>query len=57
VWESHIQGEAISNIATGIGIARLIQQRLEEYAKETKPDSDKNKARQAVKIYIAGASN
>ncbi|WP_425383791.1 hypothetical protein [Wolbachia endosymbiont (group A) of Scoparia ambigualis] len=57
MWESHIQGEAISNIATGIGIARLIQQRLEEYAKETKPDSDKNKARQAVKIYIAGASN
>ncbi|WP_174133478.1 hypothetical protein [Wolbachia endosymbiont of Atemnus politus] len=44
VRESRIQGEAISNIATGIGIAIPIQQRLEEYAKKTKPDSDKSEA-------------
>ncbi|NSX83907.1 hypothetical protein GOM44_07155 [Wolbachia endosymbiont of Atemnus politus] len=45
VWESHIHGEAISNITTGIGIAIPIQQRLEEYAKKTKPDSGKSEAR------------
>ncbi|MCX3064464.1 MULTISPECIES: hypothetical protein [Wolbachia] len=41
MWESHIQGEAVSNIVTGIGIAIPIQQRLEEYARKTKPDSSK----------------
>ncbi|WP_457923588.1 hypothetical protein [Wolbachia endosymbiont of Muscidifurax uniraptor] len=45
MWESHIQGKAVSNIATGIGIAIPIQQRLEEYARKTKPDSGKSEAR------------
>ncbi|MDR0288936.1 MAG: hypothetical protein LBH78_02710 [Rickettsiales bacterium] len=45
VRENHIQGEAISNIAAGIGTAIPIQQRLEKYAGKTKPDSGKSKAR------------
>ncbi|MGL9731635.1 MAG: hypothetical protein ACR5KX_02305 [Wolbachia sp.] len=39
VWESHIQGEAISGIVTGLGIVTPTQQRLEYDARKTKSDS------------------